>query len=280
LLLAPLALAGTIQGSDVFFRAADKSLVIRNVTAGTGNFSTSEAGPVRFSGQGNPVKLEMNNVGISISGTKVSGAAKPTGKSFFLEVASVSGSAMMASDTSVRESWQVEQGLLKAKSAEQTVTRVESDQIDYAGSMDEGVLTIPGKAVLHSATRGTTGAGQLHFEQLLDVHAVSAKITLDPSAKAGRANVRTADMPGPVTFTLKRTERKEGSTESTLTIYTGSADHVSADFTGANKTIVASGHVHITLEGGPTPGEAFAERATITVDENMKPIKFDLGGTL
>jgi hypothetical protein len=255
-----LLIAAVAVSQEGAFTTADLSLSL------TG-FSRAKVEPagITFSGEGAALKVDAASLGIRLTSHSMEGKAVKSHATYFLESALMTGSAVVEASSKVREDWEIKAGKRKLESPTQSLVRITSERLDYHGSATQGELTIPGQGHIHSESHGTG-------ESVLEIDSASGSLTLDPSATTAVGGLRKGELAGPVHLNLTRTLAGTPST------YTALCDRMNFDFTGKDKAIILTGHVTFTSASTDFSGTAVAQSVTVTVDDQLVPIRYEFLG--
>jgi hypothetical protein len=112
----------------------------------------------------------------------------------------------------------------------------------------------------------------------VEIQSARSSITVDPSIQGGKNNLKSGSFEGPVTIKITRNERDDGSAEGTTSVYTAKGDHMLADFTASDKTVILDKNVVLTGSGATFNGTANASRAIIHVNDDLQPIRYEFVG--
>ncbi len=280
-LLALMALAIGSQDQDIFFQDGEKSIILRDFVGKSISYTPGQL--VRFSGTGSPLTADVRSNGLLLQGNEIQGVAKPIASLFYLEEANLSGSAVAIMDSKVREDFELSKKLRTAPGPEQSRTRIDSARMVYAGTQEEGELTMPAKLRVRSDTTGARTVKKEDkdvaqtYTQALDLVGTSGAISLDPNAKTSSTNLKKGTIQGPVEFTFLRSETDAGAKEPAITNLVGRGDKLIFDFTGTARTITLVGNVHL-VGTGSFNGETNVDKLIITVDEKLQPIRYETEG--
>jgi hypothetical protein len=278
--LIAAAFGWLVSVQDVLFQDAEKSVTLSGFMTHKLSRTVEE---VRFSGTGKPLAINVRSNGLLLNGENVSGVIKPQGRTFFIESANLSGSAVAIMDTIVRQEYELSKKLREALTPDQSRTRFDSPTMIYSGSVVEGKIATESKLRVRSDTAGTRSIKkeekdvQQSFSQNLDLTGASGTINLDPQAKTTATNLKSGRIEGPVEFTFKRIEQDAGAKEPTETTLQGRGDLLTFDFTGSERVLILQGNVHL-VGTGSFNGTTNVDKLIITVDEKLQPIRYETEG--
>jgi len=274
-------------GVQLRLDSAKGPLIARNAQHHTAQI---EGDVYRFRGTGSPVIIERPWQGAVLSANQVDAEIRALAdQTFVVQQGSFVGSASVVTDSDAADAALKAAGKPLPSRTISERTEVSSDRFNYSGTEQEGTLVAPGALTTTDASHGTREVtrkingqqltGPEAFEQKWTLVGSSGTVAIDPGQSvAVKQRLRKGDLNGPVTLHLTRSAKGPGDVAARLTAMDASADHVAFDFTGATRTITATGHVVLTSDNGVFKGTVNADKAVVTVDENLNVKTIDTTG--
>ncbi len=275
------------QGVQLRLDSPDGPLIVRGASPFS---SSSEGNRYHFKGSGQPVVIERPASGSTISANQVSADIEALAdRNYVVRQGSFVGAARLVTDTEARDAFLKSAGKPVPKHDISDHTEIASERFDYVGTQLVGTVTAPGALTANDHSQGVRTVtrtinkapvkGPEEFDQSWNLSAAKGELTVDPRPELKvQQRFLKGDLDGNVAMHLIRSVKGPGDLRAALTVLDGSADHLTFDFTGAARTITATGHVVLTNDDGVFKSTLSADKAVITVDENLKVTHLDTFG--
>jgi len=249
--------------------------------SGFDNFSaTLEDKGIAFKGNGNPVTIQIESSGTTLTGANADGnAQRADNGAYFLQNATVSGNSHLVMNGAAAQSYASARGN-KASANETTNTDIKSDTLRYSGTATDGKVEFPGTVAIDSSTKGqSVGKDKktTDYNRLIHLTGSSGFVTMKVSA-AGNNALQTGQINGPVTYS-GNSQSKDATGQMQTTTFDGKSDGLTFDFTKEPRTLTLTGHVTLNSKGVGATGDIAADTVVVTLDANLKPTKIDITGS-
>lgn len=243
------------QGQDNF-HARDDSLIVSGIESFAKLEIDNISGERDMAGTGQPVRVELNTIGLSLEAPYMAVTAKPNAaQAYFVSEAHTKGGTTLSVSSLPAARYAAKNGK-KPPSADYDFS-LTTAAIDYAGSDSAGDATIPEPFDSKGHVAGTRTAiekGKLvsyAYDEIFALRGASGKLEVNPSPGAGIRTIQSAHFEGPIAFSGARTEtNSETKAESTMRIERGACDHIDISTDADGETIVLEGHVRFDFDTG------------------------------
>ncbi len=293
-----LAGGGSFQGR-LLFEDPERSLSITNYIRAEGGVDL-EKGGYSFWATGNPLRIASRLQGFLMEAPRAEGLVgrgpDPRDEKrivSFVQELDATGNATVTFDSKVQYAALLEHATRfkldppAPDDSEETAT-LKTERFTYRGDQRQGTFTIPSSFDIEfkstgekevetkGATPDQTRKAKRRTDGFATMRGGSGVIAMLP-AERGLKQLRMVVIKGRPTFHLTRTETTEGNPQPQVSIMDGEADEVRFSF-GESRTVTLIGNVVFTGSTSAYAGSTEADKAVITLDEGMKPIRIRFTG--
>ena len=248
--------------------------------SGFDHFSaTLEDKGIAFNGDGNPVSIQIESSGTTLTGNNAEGnAQRGDNGAYFLQNSTITGNAHLFIDGAAAQAYAKQHGS-KTVSNEVTTTDIMSATLKYCGTATDGRVDFPDQVSILTTSKGQTlgkDKRAIDFDRKLHLTGSSGFVTMTLNGNGNNA-LQTGQINGPVVYSgMADTKNADSHEENT---FDGKADNLTFDFSKEPRTLTLAGHVTLNSKGTGATGDIVADTVVVTLDANLKPTKVDITGS-
>jgi hypothetical protein len=288
--VAMVALACLGHQGDNSFMVGGVKYFVSNVDQSEFTKPPKGVGESHLKLTGSPAQIQSPERGLTVRGRVL--------ESYWVDVSPkivevtkgrVEGGASIVIDDELAQRTAKEMALKAGKKAptaptETTFMEVDSEQFSYAGTTDNGAVTIPNPWTFRQTSKGiqkakAKGKPDVDFDQTVDADGSAGLMNLVKGKDGNLNKISTGHLDGPVHMKIVRNETEVGSDKTGTTSYIIVADFIDVNLLTQPGTVRAVGHVTLDTDDGSFKLHFTWDKCVFAVDENLQLLGFHGLGT-